>query len=126
MCYGLKDIEKKQNIRLPEKYKQLYHLDFAEVNEKIKLQTEEEIFYIKHFLTATEIIHTLDVFYDFWGYDIVPIAELEYGDYICLYYKECRTNPTIVYWNYELALENPGGSMLFLFDDIEGFKIALE
>lgn len=126
MCYCLKDIEKKQNIRLPEKYKQLYHSDFAEVNEKIKLQTEEEIFYLKHFLTATEIIHALDVFYDFWGYDIVPIAELEYGDYICLYYKECRKNPTIVYWNYELALENSGESMLFLFDDIEGFKIALE
>ena len=124
MCYSLLDIERKLNIHLPEKYKKLYFSDFAEV-DKNKLQIEEDIFYIKKFLTVTEIISALDEFYDFWGYDIVPIAEVEDGDYICLYYKDSRNNPIIVYWDYDIAIENSGTSMLFLYDNIEQFEIAL-
>lgn len=126
MSHCLKDIEKKQNICLPKRYKQLYESGFSKFNGKSKLKIKEDIFYVKQFLTATEIIGVMDEFYDFWGYDIVPIAELEYGDYICLYYCECRKNPIIIYWNYELALENPNESILPLFNDIELFEIALQ
>lgn len=125
MCYCLHDIEQKQNIRFPEQYKRLYHSNFCVINDGCKLQINEEKFNIIQFLSATEIIHALDEFYDFWGYDIVPIAEVEYGDYICLYYKECRNVPKIVYWNYELALENSEEAILHLFDNIDKFEMAL-
>lgn len=64
-------------------------------------------------------------FYDFMGYDIVPIAETDDDDYICLYYRENMKNPSIVYWNYELALENPEEGILFLYDSMYEFETKL-
>ena len=126
MCYSLHDIEKKQNIRLPERYKQLYHSNFRDIDRKSIVRTNEEEFHIKRFLTVTEIIHTLDEFYDLWGYDIVPIAEDNWEDYICLYYKNSRNVPTVVYWDCDLALENPDDAISFLYDSIETFEIELK
>ena len=126
MCYSLHDIEKKQNIRLPERYKQLYQSNFRDISGRSIVQTNEEEFYIKKFLTVTEIIHALDEFYDLWGYDIVPIAENKWEDYICLYYKNSRNVPTVVYWDCDLALENPDDAISFLYDSIETFEIELK
>lgn len=125
MCYSLHDIEKKQNIRLPERYKQLYQSNFRDISGRSIVQTNEEEFYIKKFLTVTEIIHALDEFYDLWGYDIVPIAEDKWEDYICLYYKNSRNVPTVVYWDCDLALENPDDAISYLYDSIEKFEIEL-
>ena len=97
MCYSLHDIEKKQNIILPERYKQLYQSDFRDIDGKSIVRINGEEFHIKKFLTVAEIIHALDEFYDLWGYDIVPIAEDKWDDYICLYYKNSRNVPTVVY-----------------------------
>ena len=68
----------------------------------------------------------LDEFYDFWGYDIVPIAEDKHEDYICLYYKNSRNGPAIVYWNYDLSLENPNNAISYLYESIEKFEMELE
>lgn len=84
------------------------------------------MFCISKFLTTTEINDILKEFYDFFGYDIVPIAETDEDDYISLYYRENIEKPSIVYWNYELALENPEEGILFLYDSMYEFETKLK
>lgn len=67
----------------------------------------------------------MEEFYDFFGYDIIPIAETDDDNYICLYYKENMKKPLIIYWNYELALENPEEGILFLYDSIYEFETKM-
>lgn len=123
--FSLENIEKKQNIKFPEEYKRLYQSDFKEIsNREIHIGTD--VFCISKFLTTTEIDDMLEEFYDFFGYDIVPIAETDYDDYICLYYREDRGNPTIVYWNYELALVNPEEGISSLYDSMYEFENVLK
>lgn len=40
---------------------------------------------------------------------------------ICLYYRENRENPSIIYWNYELAIENSAEGLTFLFSSLHEF-----
>ena len=96
---NLDNIEKKLNIKLPEVYKKLYQSSFEKLNKKIE-------------------IHVND--------DIVPIAETDYEDYICLLYKENRKNPSIIYWNYDLALENASEGITILYDNMHEFLINLK
>lgn len=124
--YSLKSIEKKQNIKFPEEYKRLYQSNFKEIGNKIEIHVGDDVFCISRFLTTTEIDDILKEFYDFFGYDIVPIAETDDVDYICLYYKENMKEPSIVYWNYELALENPEEGILFLYDSMYEFETKLK
>ena len=119
--YTLNDIEKKQNIKFPEEYKRLYQSDFKEFNNRLEFHVNDDVFRIYIFLSVAEINNLLEEFYDFWGYDIVPIAETDYEDYICLYYRENRENPSIIYWNYELALENSTEGITFLFSSLNEF-----
>ncbi len=46
----------------------------------MELHVNDDVFRIYKFLSAVEINSLLDAFYDFWGYDIVPIAETDYED----------------------------------------------
>lgn len=124
--YSLEDIEKKQNIKLPEKYKQLYKSGFKEIDGRFEIHTNEEIIRINSFLTVTEINDILEEFYDLFGYGIVPIAETEYDDYICLYYRENNSIPSIIYWFYELAVENPEEAIFNLYDNIDKFVVQLK
>lgn len=119
--FDLDIIEKKQNIKFPEEYKRLYQSDFKEFSNRLEIHVNDDVFRICKFLSAIEISDILVEFYDFWGYDIVPIAETDYEDYICLYYKENRKNPSIVYWNYELALENSTEGITFLYGSMHEF-----
>lgn len=123
--YSLENIEKKQNIKFPEEYKWLYQSNFKDIDNKIEIHTRDVIFCIKKFLTATEINDILEEFYNFLGYDIIPIAETDYDDYICLYYRQNILKPSIIYWDYELALENPKEGILFLYNSIYEFKTKL-
>lgn len=123
--YSLESIEKKQNIKFPEKYKQLYKSNFKEIDNRIAIHVGDDVFCISKFLTITEINDILEEFYDFFGYDIVPVAETDDDNYICLYYKENMKKPSIVYWNYELALENPEEGILFLYDSIYEFETKM-
>ena len=119
--YTLNNIERKQNIKLPEEYKRLYQSDFKEFSNGLELHVNDDVFRIYKFLSAVEINSLLDEFYDFWGYDIVPIAETDYEDYICLCYRENRENPSIIYWNYELAIENSTEGITFLYSSLHEF-----
>ena len=119
--FNLDNIEKKQNIKLPEAYKKFYQSYFEKFNNRMEIHVNDDVFIIQKFLSAAEINDILDEFYDFWGYDIVPIAETDYEDYICLYYRDTAKNPSIVYWNYELALENPSEGISFLYGSIREF-----
>ena len=50
----------------------------------MKIQIDEDSINIRKFLNANEINDVLDEFYDYFGYDIVPIAEVEYEDFYML------------------------------------------
>ena len=91
--YTLNNIEKKQNIKFPEEYKRLYQSGFKEFSNRLEFHVNDDVFRICKFLSVTEMNALLEEFYDFWGYDIIPIAETDYEDYICLYYRENRENP---------------------------------
>lgn len=124
--HSLESIEKRQNVKLPEEYKQLYQSDFKKIKNNCKICVEDNVFCISKFLSATEINDILEEFYDFFGYDIIPIAEVDYDDYICLYYKKNKKNPAIIYWNYELALENPGEGIIVLSKCMHEFEDRLK
>ncbi len=119
--FDLNNIEKKQNIKFPEEYKQLYQSNFRAFNDKMEIDTKEGIYRIYKFLSAAEINDILEELYDLLGYDIIPIAEIDYGDYICLYYRGEARDPVIIYWNYELALENAEEGITYLYSSIHEF-----
>lgn len=125
MC-SLKNIEKKQNIKFPIEYKRLYQSDFKEIDNKFEIRVGNDVFYISEFLKAAEINDILEEFYDFFGYDIIPIAKTNYDDYICLDYRKNIEKPSIIYWNYEIALENPEEGTLFLYNNIHEFANKLK
>lgn len=92
----------------------------------MEMHVGNDIFKIRKFLTATEMFDILDEFYDLFGYDIIPIAEADYDDYICLYYRKNMKQPSIIYWDYELALENPEKGILLLCEDMHEFESKLK
>lgn len=124
--YSLENIEKKQNIKFPEAYQILYQSNFKAIGKRMEMHVGNDIFKIRKFLTATEMFDILDEFYDLFGYDIIPIAEADYDDYICLYYRKNMKQPSIIYWDYELALENPEKGILLLCEDMHEFEFNLK
>ena len=48
-------------------------------------EVDNEKIVIKKFMNADEIMSAIDEFYDYFGYDIIPIGITEYDDYICFY-----------------------------------------
>ena len=119
--FDLENIEKKQNIKFPEVYKKIYKSGLKEMTKRLEIYVDDEVFRIRKFLTAAEINEILEEFFDFFGYDIIPIAETDFDDYICLCYRENTKNPSIIHWNYELALENPEEGISFLYGSINEF-----
>ena len=101
--FNLDNIEKKQNIKLPEAYKKFYQSYFEKFNNRMEIHVNDDVFIIQKFLSAAEINDILDEFYDFWGYDIVPIAETDNEDYICLFFKENGKNPSVIYYLWPCA-----------------------
>ena len=102
-------IEKKQNIKFPEVYTKLYQSNFKGIS-KMKIQIDEDSINIRKFLNANEINDVLDEFYDF----------------ICLDFRVNKQNPEIVYWNYELALENPIEGITLLYSSMDELIIELK
>lgn len=94
---NLNNIEKKQNIKSPTEYINLYESNFSKIHSDAKIQLGKNLFSIQRFLHVNKIINALDENYDFGGHDFIPIAETNDTDYICLYYKRSRDQPTIVY-----------------------------
>lgn len=124
--FNLKNIEKKQNIILPSRYKNLYQSDFKEIDGRLNICINEETIRISKFLNAEEIDNILEEFYDFWSYDIIPIAETEYDDYICLFYRENSSDPSVIYWDYDLAMVCPEDAIFYLCDNIEELFLKLK
>lgn len=119
--YNLEYIEKRQNIKFPEAYKQLYKTNFKEFDNRAEIYSKEENIIIRKFLTAMEINECIDEFFDYLGYDLIPIAETIDDDYICLYYRDSVQIPSIVYWVYELAVLSPQEAIFHLFNNMEEF-----
>lgn len=125
MC-TLESIEKKQNILYPSEYKSLYKEKFVISGNRHKIYAGNDVFNINKFLIASEVCSIIDGLYDFFGYDLIPIAETDDGDYICLYYKDSRRNPSVAYWNYELAMENDDESISILYDSLSELLCELK
>lgn len=121
--YSIEEIEKKQNIRFPDKYKEAYSSNFIELERCSNIYIDNEKIVIKKFMNADEIMSAIDEFYDYFGYDIIPIGITEYDDYICFYYK--TQAPCIIYWNYELTAESPNEGIVYLYKDFDTFVDAI-
>lgn len=116
----LNKIERQMNFFLPNNYKQFYISEKFDDFKNININTNNcETFLMVKFMKADEIISTYDENYNFWSYNFLPIAYMEYGDFMCLDFRNNNYNPQIVYWSYELAIENLDDSTIFLFDDFE-------
>ncbi|MDE6567771.1 MAG: SMI1/KNR4 family protein [Lachnospiraceae bacterium] len=124
--FNLKSVEKKQNIILPSRYKNLYQFDFKEIEGRMNICTKEETIRISKFLNAEEMNNIIDEFYDFWSYDIIPIAETEYDNYICLFYRKNSSDPSVIYWDYDLAIECEEDAIFYLYDNIEELFLNLK
>lgn len=125
MC-TLESIEKKQNIVFPSEYKTLYNHKFAILKERHPICVNDDVFNISRFLLLSEINLLIDEFYDILGYDIIPIAETDYEDYICLYYKDSREKPSVVYLNYELAMEGDSEAVQVLYGSLSELLCKLK
>ncbi|MGL5151436.1 MAG: SMI1/KNR4 family protein [Clostridium sp.] len=125
--HDIEDVEKLFNISFPQKY-----IDFINSNSKyidkinytIKLKNEKII--IKKFLPI--VGDTMETVYsaycenrDLMLEGIIPIANAEYDDYICLYYKEENCVPKVILWSYELAIEDINEGIFHISDSFEQF-----
>ena len=122
MC-SIENIEIRQNIKLPNKYKELHLSNFKELEKYSEIYMGDEKIVITKFLNANEISSVIDEFYDYFGYDIIPIAITEYDNYICFYYN--AQTPSVIYWNYELAMGNPEEAITYLCKDFDEFVSIL-
>lgn len=59
---GLTCIERKQNIKFPEEYKRINQSDFKEIDNRIEIYAEDNVFCISKFITATEINNIGEMF----------------------------------------------------------------
>lgn len=115
-------LEKLQNIKLPRIYKDLDLFTLKNIKRKIIINNN--LFMMTGFMTIYEIKEELKNFYEFLSYDLIPIIKTNFTYcYICLYYKNNRKNPLVVYLDYDFYLEinNIDESIIILYQDIEVF-----
>jgi len=108
----IKDIETKLNIKFPKSYVEfikIYH-GSSPIPNIVKFDRETET--LKTFLSMEpgDENFIVDVYMENRGLmpeDIIPIGLTDCIDLICLDYRKGRfSEPSVVYWNYEFALEN--------------------
>lgn len=124
MCDLIK-VEKMQNVKLPVIYKKMYTSRFDELSSTSKLCLPNEEIIITSFLDTNKIIEIIEEYHELFGYNIIPFAETKYEDYICFHYNDSE-KPSIIFWNYELALENPDEAIFYLCDDFNEFLCKLK
>lgn len=112
----IENFEKKHKITLPLEYKKFYSCCN---NYKSAIYIGDDIYKIKRFFNIDEIDDILEKYFDLFGYDIVPIILLDDEDLICFLYKEAKNNPSVIYWNYELFIDNTLDGITCLFDSFE-------
>lgn len=122
---NIKSIENELNIVLPESLKTFLMTNPLK-DTSCKLVLKDEIIIINKFLgyegeeniSSEKRLHD-----DLLDYDTIPIAITEYDDLICLYYESDDKEPKVVYFSYELALEDINES---LFDVAINFEVFCE
>ena len=122
---GLKNFEKMQNVKLPEIYKDMYTSEFRKLSGRDRLCLSNEDIIISSFLDINKISEIIEEYHDLLGYNIIPFAETKYKDYICFYYNELE-KPSIIFWSYELALENPNEAIFYICNDFNEFLQKLK
>lgn len=109
----IKSIENELNIILPESLKS-FLLENPLKDKRCKLVLKDEIIIINKFLgyeSQENISYEKRQYGDLLDYDTIPIAITEYDDLICLYYESNDKEPKVVYFSYELALEDINESL---------------
>lgn len=118
--------EREWEIILPEKYKKFIMNYNGGIPNESSFECNEHSYAITRFLCILENIkETEDAWYDIsvvesqigerltdnedlTGVEILPIAELFAGDYLCLDYREHKEEPCVCVWSHEESGEfNP-------------------
>lgn len=117
--WDLEKIEKMQNVKFPINYKKLYESGFKDISNCSKVCLTGEEILIDAFMGVDEIVNIMEEYYDFFGYDIIPVIKTKYDDYICFNYNKDKQKPSVIFWSYELALENPNEAIFHLYDNFD-------
>lgn len=113
-------IEISTNNLLPTSYKRFYNNEKLNDFKNIDIETNDgDLVSLIKFMEATEIIASFNENFNVLGYDLLPIANMEYGDIMCLDFRNNPTNPQIIYCNHELALESLEDAITLLFNDFD-------
>ncbi|MBE0336164.1 hypothetical protein E4V51_03800 [Paenibacillus sp. 28ISP30-2] len=126
------ELEKYLNIKIPESYIKWFS-DTKEYRDEhnIILKSDHGKFIIKQWLdmkySGSDSIG--EVYMDSREQlldGVVPIAFTELDDYVCLFYNKGRQHePSIILWDYELALEELEEGLFHLADDFHEFTKML-
>lgn len=120
---NIKLIENELNIILPESLKSFLMANPLK-DKRCKLVLKDEIIIINKFLgfeSEDSICSEKRLYGDLLDYDTIPIAITEYDDLICLYYESKDKEPKVVYFSYELALEDINESLFDVAISFEEF-----
>lgn len=119
----LMKLEKYWRVSLPEDYKKFLLKNNGLVPNKNTFDLDEKKYLVERFLCVLEntknnllgmydinvVISQLDerLFFheDVLGVELVPIAALFSGNFVCLDYKDSRDNPSVCVWNHEESYE---------------------
>lgn len=120
---NIKSIETELKIILPESLKSFLMTNPLK-DTRCRLVLKDEIIMINKFLGhegEENISSEKRLHGDLLDYDTIPIAVTEYDDLICLYYESDDKEPKIVYFSYELALEDINESLFDIAINFEDF-----
>lgn len=120
---NIKTIENELNINLPDSLK-FFLMANPLKDKRYKLVLKNENIIINKFLGyegEESIFSEKRLHGDLLDYDTIPIAITEYDDLICLYYESDDKEPKVVYFLYELALEDINESLFDLAINFEDF-----
>lgn len=130
--HGTEELEKYLNIKIPKSYIKWFSetKDYRRHNSII-LRSEHGEFIVKQWLDIKyEGLNSIGEIYtesrDQLLEGIVPIAFTDIDDYICLFYSNGRhQEPSIILWDYELALEELEEGLFHIANDFLEFTKML-
>lgn len=112
--------EKKWKVKLPASYREFLKENGGAIPETRTFHGEEDKYFIERFLSIFEkprelpmfsnldisvVLTTLDCRLisdeDLVGVELLPIAEVYSGNYLCLDYAESRDEPSVCVWFHE-------------------------
>lgn len=121
------NVEKHMNIKLPREYKDFIEYNIFEMNSKNLIKLRGKDINIKVFLSfdIDDEFYILKIYNedrDILLDDLIPFAITEFDEYICLDYKNGRdVSPRVVYYDTELAIQNPSNAVFDISDSFKEF-----